>query len=322
MTIILWIIIFIASIALLIKSSDYFTDSAERIGIRMGMPAFLVGVTIVAIGTSLPELITSIISVAKHTSEFVAGNVIGSNITNIFLIIGITSILVKKMTISYEITKIDLPILMASAFIFAIVAYNGNISFIESVILISVAVIYLIYIADLQNKNKKKKEEEIKKNIEKETKIKKYKLIEDLAILSLSSILIYFGAKYTVESVINISNVLKIGKEIIASSVVALGTSLPELTVSINAAKKGKSELALGNILGSNIFNVSAVVGISGLFGTLIIPTNMLLFGLPMMLVATLLYFFIIQDKEITQWEGWILIILYMLFIGNIFGLL
>jgi len=114
---------------------------------------------------------------------------------------------------------------------------------------------------------------------------------------------------------------LNVGRAIIAVSVVALGTSAPELIVSFNASRKGKSEIAIGNVLGSNIFNVFGVMGIAGLFGTLIIPPDILTFALPMMIVATLLYFFITQDKEITRWEGGILIIFYVFFIGALFSI-
>ena len=113
-----------------------------------------------------------------------------------------------------------------------------------------------------------------------------------------------------------------IGKEIIAITAVALGTSLPELFVSIQAARKGKPEIAVGNILGSNIFNTFAVMGVPGLFGALVIPQSILFLGLPIMIMATIIYFFMTQDKQITQWEGWMLLLFYVLFVGKQFGIL
>ena len=140
-------------------------------------------------------------------------------------------------------------------------------------------------------------------------------------IFIISSIFIFIGAKYTINSVIQLSELLNLGTEIIAISAVALGTSLPELMVSITAARKGKAEIAVGNILGSNIFNTFAVMGIPALFGVLIIPQSILSFGLPLMLAATLLYFFITQDNEITKWEGWMLIMFYAFFVIKLFNL-
>jgi cation:H+ antiporter len=125
-----------------------------------------------------------------------------------------------------------------------------------------------------------------------------------------------------VESVINLSEILNLGKEIIAVSAVAFGTSVPELAVSLTALRKGKPEIAVGNVLGSNIFNTFVVMGVPAFFGALIIPSSILTFGLPIMLMATLLFFFITQAKVITKWEGYMLLLFYVFFIGKLFGLI
>jgi cation:H+ antiporter len=162
---------------------------------------------------------------------------------------------------------------------------------------------------------------EIKKEMKKELTRKKRLDAKTIAVLAVSAVFIYIGAKYTIEAVINLSEIFSLGKEIIAASAVALGTSLPELTVSIIAARKGKPEIAVGNVLGSNIFNTFVVMGVPALFGTLIIPQNIITFALPMMLVATLLFFFIAQEKEVTKWEGYLLLLFYVFFIGKLFNL-
>ncbi len=303
-----WIIVFIVSLSLLVKSSDYFTDSAEKIGIYLGLPAFIVGVTIVALSTSMPELVVSILAVLRNTSEIVVGNVIGSNITNIFLILGIAAIIGKKIKITYELIHVDLPLFVGSAFLLAVTIWDGVFTLYDAVLSLGCMVLYLLYTI----KAKRKRKYEIKR--------RKWEW-KPLFVLILSSIFIYIGAEYTIKSIIRLSEILGIEKEIIAISIVAFGTSLPELSVSVSAARKGKPEIAVGNILGSNIFNALAVMGIPALIGNLIIPPSILTFGLPMMLIATLLYFFITQDKEITKWEGWLLIIFYIFFIGKLFNL-
>lgn len=313
-----WIGIFIISLIILIKSSDYFTDSAEKIGRHFGLPAFIVGVTIVAIGTSLPELISSIFAVLGNSSEIVVGTVIGSNITNIFLILGIAAIISKKIKITHELIHVDLPLLVGSAFLLAVTIWDGVFTLPEALLCIGGIVLYLFYTLSVE---KKGRDVEIKKEMK--GKLKRGKLDwKVFAILVASAFFIFLGARYTIESVIKLSEILSIGKEIIAISVVAFGTSLPELMVTVSAARKGNSEMAVGNILGSNIFNSLAVMGIPALIGTLIIPPGILTFGLPMMLIATLLYFFITQDREITRWEGWLLILFYIFFIGKLFNLL
>ncbi len=318
MGIIFWIIIFIVSLAVLVKSSDYFTESAEKIGLYFGLPAFIIGVTIVALGTSLPELVSSIIAVFQNSSEIVVGNVIGSNIANIFLVLGITAIIGKKMKIHFELIHVDLPLLVGSAFLLALTIWDGLFTWQEGILCLAGMVVYLTYTINIHKGHTHK---DIKKHLKKELKIKKELKLSTWIILFVSAFFIFIGAKYTVESVIVISEFFKIGKEIIAVSAVALGTSLPELMVSISAARKGKAEIAVGNVLGSNIFNSFVVMGIPVFFGTLTIPKSILMFSLPIMLIGTFLYYFITQDKQITQWEGWLLIIFYVFFIGKTFSL-
>jgi len=314
----IWVVIFIVSLFVLIKAASYFTNSAEKIGLYFGISAFIVGVTIVSVGTSLPELVSSIIAVLKGSSEIVVGNVIGSNITNIFLILGIAAIVGKNLKITYEIIHVDLPILVGSAFLFGLTIWDGVLSLPEALLLIAGIIVYFLYIVNSQKEHKDIKiKEEMKGELRKSKKLD----AKTIVIFIISAFFIYVSAKYTIESVIKISEMLSIGKEIIAASAVALGTSLPELTVSIIAAKKGKPEIAVGNVLGSNIFNTFVVMGVPALFGALIIPQNMIVFALPIMIIATLLFFFIAQEKEVTRWEGWMLLLFYVFFIGKLFNL-
>ncbi|MBC8444171.1 calcium/sodium antiporter [Candidatus Woesearchaeota archaeon] len=312
-----WAIIFIISMFVLIKASDYFTDSAERIGIFFGLPAFLIGVTIVSIGTSLPELITSLFAVLRNSSEIVVSNVIGSNIANIFLVLGVSAIVGKRLKIGFEIIRVDLPILIGSAFLLAVTIYDGIFTLPEALLCIAGIIIYLTYTVKTEKKHPDIMAEKEMKTILKTKKLNWTTWI----ILITSSLFIYLGAKYTIESVIALSEILNIGKEIIAAGAIALGTSLPELVVSVNAARKGKAEIAVGNVLGSCIFNSLAVMGISALIGSLIVPPIMISFGLPMMLIATFLYFFMTQTKEITRWEGMILLLFYVFYIGKLMSL-
>ena len=313
-----WIVVFAASLFVLIKASDYFTDSAEKIGIFLGLPAFIVGVTIVAVGTSLPELVSSVIAVLRNSSEIVIGNVVGSNIANIFLILGIAAIIAGKLKLSYELIHVDLPLLVGSAFLLAVTIWDGVFSMPEALLCIAGLIVYVVYTI---NTEKEHEDKEMRKEMKRKSKEEYGAGIKTWVVLVVSGFFIYLGAKYTIESIIQLSEILQVGKEIIAISAVALGTSLPELIVSISAARNGKHEMAVGNVLGSNIFNSFAVMGIPALFGNIIIPKSILYFGLPMMLLATLLYFFITQEKEITKWEGWMLIIFYAFFIGKVLKL-
>jgi len=316
--VLIWIIVFAVSLFVLIKASDYFTHSAEKIGLYFGLPVFIIGVTIVAIGTSLPELISSIFAVLEGYSEIVVGNVVGSNIANIFLILGIAAIVSKKLRITYEIIHVDLPILVGSAFLFTVMIFDGVFTIPEALLSLIGISVYFFYILSSE---KRHEDTDIKKEMKGELRKKKELDTKTWIILVVSTFFIYIGAKYTIESVIQLSGIFDIGTEIIALGVVALGTSLPELTVSIVAAKKGKPEIAVGNILGSNIFNTFVVMGVPALFGVLIIPQSILSFALPMMLVATLLFFFMTREKEVSKWEGYLLLLFYVFFIGKLFSL-
>jgi len=317
LTLLLWIIVFVVALAVLLKSSDYFTDAAEKIGIRLGLPQFIIGVTIVAVGTSLPELISSIIAVTKDASEIVIGNVVGSNIANILLILGITAIYARKVETAYDLLRIDLPILFASALFVFITCYDGNFSFLEGIIGIAALATYFIYAA-LQHSDSKVSRTEV---AEEKKELKRQGLRIQFLILAVSGLFIFLGAKYVVDSVVNISDILNIAKEVIAITAVAVGTSLPELIVSISAARKGNAGMAFGNVLGSNIFNSFAVLGIPSLIGIVAVPQSVIMFSIPVMLGITVLYIFMVQDRQLTIWEGIILVLAYILYIGKIFGI-
>ena len=309
-------------LVILIKSSDYFTDAAEKIGIFFGIPSFIIGVTIVSLGTSLPELMSSIVGVLEGAPEIVIGDVVGSNITNIFLVLGIAALIGNKIKISYELIHVDLPLLVGSSFYILFISMDGVITFLEGIIGLVILGVYLIYTS--KSSEKEKIEENIIDEIKEESKNKpkKTNLLLNILILIFCSVLIYAGAKLTVSSVVELSSMLGIGKDIIALTIIALGTSLPELVVSSVAAFKGKSDIAVGNVLGSNIFNAAGVVGFSAIFGRLPITETIQEFHIPMMVGATLLYFFITQDREITKWEGALLIVFYALFIGKTAGVM
>jgi cation:H+ antiporter len=308
-----WGALFAVSIVVLVKAADSFTDSAERIGVFLGIPSFITGVTIVAIGTSLPELVSSVVAVLRDTSEIVVGNVVGSNVTNIFLVLGVAAIMGRQLRVTYEIIHVDLPLLVGSAFMMAWVVWDGMVAPHEALALLAGAVIYVLYAIRVSRRQHSFPEGE------EEHERPETPAVRVWVVLLASAGFVYVGATFTVESVIRLADILGIGTEIIAISAVALGTSLPELTVSIVAARRGNLETAMGNVLGSSVFNTFAVMGIPALIGDLVIPDSVLTFGLPVMVGATLLYFFMAQDKEVSRWEGWLLVVFYGLFVVELF---
>jgi len=297
--------IFAISLYVLLQASDFFVEAAERIGLAAGIPPFIIGVTIVALGTSLPELASSIEAVLMGDSKIVIGNVAGSNIANIALVLGLVAVVGKQVKVNESIMNVDIPILVSSAFLLWFVVHDQTVSIFEAIVLLGALAVFLFYSL---NNNEGEETEKTKING------------KDIGILILAGIAIKFSAEYTIKSIIELSKLLEIGSEVIAASVVALGTSLPEVFVSLAAIRKGKTDIAVGNILGSNIFNTYAVMGISALVGTLVIPVNVINFVLPFMVALTVMFAVMCISKKISRWEGLMLLIFYGLFMVELFS--
>lgn len=304
-----WFGVFILSLVVLVKSADYFTDYSEKLGIFLRIPPFIVGIIIVSLGTSLPELISSIIAMASGASEIVAANVIGSNIFNILVTVGIASLITKKIVLERDLINIDLPLLASfSALLIVTCVYWGEFVFVEGVICLIAFGVYLHYSI-------------VSRGREIDKLPKKEKLgMWTIPGIVLSGFFVFIGAYFTVEGVIKISEITNIGTSVISLTAVALGTSLPELAVSVRAAMKKKFEISLGNIIGSNIFNGTLVMGVSALIAPLKLSTETLNIGIPFLIIATLLMVFTGISKKIHNWEGAIFILVYVVFIGKLFN--
>ena len=297
---------FVISLGVLLMASDKFIDSAEEIGLSLGISPFIIGVTIIAFGTSLPELATSIAAVLSGNSEIVVGNVVGSNITNIALVLGLVVVVVKRIDLEYNIWHIDMPFLWGSAFLLYFVVQDGKVSIFEAFLFMCGLAIFLAYSFNIG---------------EDKIKLTKHKAsIKSYFILVIAGTLVAICADYTIEAISKLSEYAGIDKEVIALSVVALGTSLPEVIVSLSAARKGKTSIAVGNVLGSNIFNTYFVMGISAFFGPLKIPHHVIDFSLPLMIAMTVLFGIMSNNKKITRWEGLLLLMFYGFFVVELFS--
>lgn len=314
----MWSLIFIASLTLLIIAANYFTDYSAKLGLVLKISPFVIGVTIVAIGTSIPELVTSLFAMAKGEPGFIVGNVVGSNIANILLIIGISALIVRSLQMERSLIELDLPLLSASTMILVVMIMDGTFSFSEAILSLIGFVIYTIYNFSTQMQHKL----EIASATIKEAVAGEKFTWKIPAFIIGGCAGIYFGADWTIKSVIELSKLLNLDTSIIAITAVAAGTSLPELAVSISAAHKGQFEISIGNILGSNIFNGFVVMGIPALFQDLPIPEAVLKTGLPFLIGTTILFVFSGIGKKIYNFEGAMYILIYILFLGNLFRFL
>ncbi len=297
--------IFAVSLFALLQASDFFVASAEKIGLSFGIPPFIIGVTVVAFGTSLPELASSIAAVVEGSSDIVIGNVVGSNIANVALVLGLVAIIGKEIKVHDTIMHADIPLLVLSAFLLWFVVYDGKVTIFEAIFLLIALVIFLLH--SLTGN----KEEEVER-----PKI----TWQTIVILLASAVVIKFGADYTVLGIVKLSGLMGIGSAVIAQSLVALGTSLPEVFVSIAAIKKGQTDMAVGNVLGSNIFNTYAVMSIPAFIGPLVIPPDVLQFSLPYMIALTIALAVMCISRTICRWEGYMLILFYVFFLVKLFA--
>ncbi len=298
--------LFIVSLAALLWASDRFVEAAERIGLSLGISPFIIGVTIVAFGTSLPESATSIVAVLDGTPEIVIGNVVGSNITNIALVLGLTAVVVNNIELEYNLWHIDIPFLWGSSFLLYFAVSDGNLSIFEAFLFLGGIAIFLAY--SLKDQDRPNKEDRPGASW------KDYLLLlGGVAIVSLS-------ATGVIEAITNISTLLNIAPTVIALSAVAIGTSLPEVAVSLAAARKGKASIAVGNVIGSNIFNVFVVMAIPRFFGPLTIPAEILTVYLPLMIAMTVLMGVMSNNRKITRWEGWMLLLFFGWYLGVLIG--
>lgn len=318
-----WVVIFIIAIYALIKGSDYLIGNAEAIGISYGLSPFIIGVVIIGIGTSLPELTASIVSVIQGTTEIVVANAVGSNIANILVVLGVVAVLTKQISVKKNLIYLDLPILLSATILFLGVAIGrqlietGEVIFAisrgESIFLIIAYLIYLAYLFIYQDGPIEKLKELI--NINSKVTWKNY------VMLALGAIGVALGAKYTIDATIALSQFLEIGVGVISIFAIALGTSLPELFVSYRAVRAHKPELAIGNIFGSNVFNILMVVGIPGLFSTLRIDDTVIFIGLPVLFMATLIFVVSGISNKVHRWDGAMYLMLYILFVAKLFNI-
>lgn len=317
----LWLLVFTISLITLLKAADYFTDYAERLGHILGMSLFTIGVVIVAIGTSLPEWATSLMSVAAGKNEMVSGNVIGTVAANILLGLGLVVLLARRsIKLKRDVFKGDLPVFIGGMILVAFTMMDGELSFLEAMLFIAGYFIYVIFTKrtyyrelDKNGVNTKKKWKEIRES---------FGLIWRIPfILILSLIGIFISSYFVVNSVIHIATLVGLGASVLAATLIAAGTSLPEIAVAYAALRKNKFDLIIGDIIGSNIFDIFIIFGTCGLISKLIIPSEIISLVIPLTVAVSVFFWLILTDKKITRTEGALMVLIYILFVGKLFKL-
>lgn len=304
MNLLTYIGLVIIGFTFLVKGADWFVEGTSGIASKMGIPQLVIGLTIVAMGTSAPEAAVSITSAFKGSADIAVGNVLGSNILNILVILGITSIitplLLQNSTIRYEI-----PFMIFVTIVFGIVGLNNYIlGWLASAILLFLFIVYLEYLYYMSKKGFIDSEEDNSKSEQ-----SMFKLI----ILSvIGVVLIIIGSNFAVDGATGLARVFGVSERVIGLTIVALGTSLPELVTSVTAALKNKADIAIGNIVGSNVFNILFVIGISSAITPVPYQSAFFFDTVVAVLSAVLLYLLILnKEHQLKRCGGVLMLIIY-----------
>lgn len=301
-----WVIYLILALFVLVRGADVFVEGAKKIGIALGMSSFAVGVLIVGLGTSLPELASSIAAVMAGSTEIVVANVVGSNITNILLIVGVLALIGGPVVINKDLLHTELPIFFISTVHFVFSVYDGVVDRVEALLLFGTFSAYIWYL--FSPHNKAKDEMAVKGN-------GKGVGLKAIVFVVFGIIAVLLGAHYTVTMAVNIATGLSIPIGLVSIAAIAIGTSLPELFVSLRAVKNGEVELAIGNIFGSNAFNILMVIGIPGLIVPLVAGEVVMQLGLGILIAASLILFVSGLAKQVQRWEGVMMLLFFTFFL-------
>ena len=314
---ILDIVYILLGLALLVKGGDYLVDGSVAIAKRAKLSEMVIGLTVVGFGTSMPELLVSAQSAWMGNSGIAIGNVVGSNISNIALILGVTSIIhvipAQKITL-----KIDLPFMLLSFVLFVAIAMTGSVGRVAGVIGVLMLICFVSYQVRQSRKANKAKEAIAKENPEANEDAEPMALWKAILLVIVSFLAMVFGANILVEGASNIARLLGVTDRIIGLTIVAIGTSLPELFSSVMAAVKGKTDMAIGNIIGSGTFNILCVIGVSSII-TPIMGTNIgFAFDYALMIfLGVLLWLFLRSKHLLERWEGFVLTAIYIAYLAK-----
>lgn len=308
----------IAGLVLLVVGAEVLVRGAAKLAAQFGIPPLVIGLTVVAFGTSAPETAVSVQSAWNGSGDLAIGNVIGSNIANVLLILGLTA-LVAPLIVSRQLIRLDVPIMIGASLVVYALAWDGALSRLDGALLFAAVLTYTGFLIYSARKDSGGEDDVFAKEFGLDEKPKPYAWIINLGLIIAGLGLLVLGSNFLVEGAVTLARALGLSELVIGLTVIAIGTSLPELATSIIAAFKGERDIAVGNIVGSNIFNLLLVLGLASLVApaTISVSPNALAFDFPVMIavaVACLPIFF--TGFRINRWEGALFLAYYMAYTG------
>ncbi len=323
MTIFLNVLFLIVGMALLIKGADFFVSGASGVAKRLKVPSMFIGLTIVALGTSLPEFSVSVTSAIADSIDMSVGNIVGSNLFNMLFILGIVA-LFSPIPVSKETQKTDFPFLVLVTFLLLLFGFDmildgaeiNMLSRIESILLLAIMVLYLIILIKNAKKSRAETLGQIQENLEQEKDEKQLKIWQIVLFMIGGLAAVVFGGECVSTTAKFLAIEMGMSEALVGLTIVALGTSLPELATSVIASRKGENDIALGNVIGSNILNISLILGTVGTI-TQVPISSVILTDMAILFVSTLVFLIICKNKDnISKKEGMVLLLMYLAYLA------
>ena len=308
------ILLLIVGFVLLIKGADIFVDGASSTALNLKVSKMVIGLTIVAFGTSAPELAVSIKALLSGSSDIVLGNVVGSNILNILLILGISS-LFSSMVVKDNTVKKEIPLTILFSVLLTVLSFDNvfdkNVENVitrtDGFVILIFFIVFIYYLASIAKNNKEENEEA------------PYKIGKSLLFVLIGLVGIVAGSNLVVDNASAIAKALNVSEKMISLTIVALGTSLPELVTSVQAARKHENDIAIGNIIGSNIFNIGIVIGLPcALIGNINVGTFNYIDMFTMIGAAILLFLLTFKKRKLDKGEGLIMLLIFIVYYGYV----
>lgn len=294
------LLLLVIGFVMLVKGADWFVDGASNIAAKFKIPQLVIGLTIVAMGTSAPEAAVSITAALQGSADITIGNIVGSNILNVLIILGLSAVIVP-IAIAKSTVKIETPFLIGVTVVLLLLGLDGTISLVDGLILIALFIVYLLYLLRMAKNNPEEPEE-----------MKSLKLWQAIAATVIGLVLIVLGSDFSVDAATEIARMLGLSERFIGLTIVALGTSLPELFTSVTAARKGNADIAIGNIVGSNLFNILFVVGLSSLVTPVPFASNFIVDTIVATAAVVFLLLATLKKRKLVRWHGIVMLLGYV----------
>ncbi|WP_270506979.1 calcium/sodium antiporter [Paraclostridium sordellii] len=304
-------ILLIIGFIILIKSADFFVNGASSIAKALRIPTIIIGLTIVAFGTSAPEAAVSVTAALKGNNDIAIANVVGSNIFNLLAVIGIAS-MIKPVKVQKTTILKEFPFILLSSLVLLILSHdtkfqgysNNELTKSDGLMLLALFSIFMYYLLEMAITSKE--------DMQVEQGSKKSSIPKSLMISLLGIIGIVFGGQVVVDSASNIALSIGMSENLVGLTIVSIGTSLPELVTSVVAAKKGESDIAMGNVVGSNIFNILFVLGISAFINPISVHPIVFVDMFIMFIISIIAYIFATTKREVNKFEGFLMVLIYI----------